>query len=109
MQELKMKGAFLTGSRAYGMPMKHSDVDIVVLVEDSEAVMELTRFSEDGVSAGGGMSLKFGPLNLIVVSTEEELELWRRGTEELKARRPVTRAEAIEHFKKLRGHRGQLL
>lgn len=86
--------AFITGSRAYGTPTKDSDVDIVILA-DSDAESLLWNLSESSDK------ILLGRANIIACETEERFDLWKRGTDELIARRPVTRSEAIEHFTRI--------
>ena len=101
--------AFLTGSRAYGTPREDSDIDLVVLVDEMELIhlmhlAELVESCECPASDAGpdAASIRFGKLNLIAVTTEHHWEIWRNGTIDLIARKPVTRDEAVEHFHKLR-------
>lgn len=85
--------AFITGSRAYGVPREDSDLDLVVLLstEDGNTIWKL---SEEGPA------VRFGMLNLIVYpdcdSEREKFRKWFEVTEELKRRSPVTREEAIK-------------
>jgi len=111
MMETNLKDAFLTGSHAYGKPKPSSDVDLVVMLEGPAAVVlvKLLRTEADaGSDPPGSMSLKFGKLNLIVPNSLESLQVWRRGTAELSARKPVTRIVAVDHFEWLRKQAGIL-
>ena len=87
--------AFITGSRAYGKPTAESDTDLVVRV-DKEAADELVKLSD-----GGSFPIRFGNLNIVCAYNDATWEVWKQGTEELIKQKPVTRQEAIEHFKKL--------
>jgi hypothetical protein len=100
--------SFLTGSCAYGTPREDSDTDLVVLVshdtldalaalaDNQESVAEKREYS------GGGLSLRFGKLNLICVTDPLHFKVWLQGTKELEFRKPVTRDQAVEHLRALR-------
>lgn len=106
--------AFLTGSRVYGEPREDSDIDMVVSLTPEVLIdlRELADAKEPGMDepASGGPdtdSLRFGRLNLICVTVEEDKELWWNGTQDLlEARRttgrPITREAAVAHFDSLR-------
>ena len=87
--------AFLTGSRAYGLPRPDSDWDVVIY--GTKSIEEVLR----GLADGTGFPLKIGKLNLIVAKTPRQYDAWRRGTDELRREAPVTRARAVEAFKQL--------
>jgi hypothetical protein len=93
--------AFLTGSRAYGIPTARSDIDLVVPLP-GEVVQELLKLAQEGSKPPGSVSLKFGKLNLIVPTSEDSLQVWRSGTSVLAALKPVERKTAVEHFTRLR-------
>lgn len=108
-----MQGAvetsILTGSHAYGKPNPESDIDLVVQV--SKEVMRKLALKnelemEEVVDQYGNQfdsaCLRFGNLNLICVTNEHDFQIWKQGTAELVARKPVTREEAVSHFRKLR-------
>jgi len=89
--------SFLTGSHAYGTPNEKSDVDMVVLVTEKERNILLANTDT------GGSKIMFGKLNLIILSKDvpaevEQFLLWKKGTEDLIARRPVTRDFAIQYL-----------
>lgn len=87
------KAPFITGSHAYGAPHNESDIDLVVwAVGDVRAKLE-----------EGGYPIRFGKLNLILISNDDQWEIWRIGTQALVKRRkdrnsPVTRDEAVAFF-----------
>lgn len=92
--------AILTGSHAYGTTTPESDVDLVVLV-DAE--------TKDKLLAIGGLPCRFGDLNLIPVTTQNELDCWKEATRrciELADSRlftlPFTRDDALEIHKACR-------
>lgn len=92
--------AFVTGSRVYGEPHPASDIDLIVLIEgDDQALLEVMS---DSNRESGGDSLTFGGLNLICVHDQRAYDVWRQGTNELIARKPVTRDDAVETFRRLR-------
>jgi len=92
---------FLTGSHAYGEPRQgfsdhymNSDVDIAICV-DEETFQTLKINSDPGPGSGEHeRSLRFGSLNVICL-TPAEFSAWREANDELVARRPVARDEAI--------------
>lgn len=118
--------AFVTGSRVYGAPTRKSDIDLVVMTTPAqiEALRELadaddplhkpTEWSDPGpMDDVGGLtaSLKFGNLNLICVTGHIGYGVWLTGTKELAKLaadrgRPVTRDEAVLHFRALREKHG---
>ena len=91
--------AFLTGSHAYGTPREDSDIDVVVLMnpEDVRTILGVVgpRSSDGSAADDCRVSLRFGNLKLLVMVHEDQFRAWQEATEELAARRPVTRAEAI--------------
>ncbi len=95
--------AFLTGSRKYGTPKPESDVDLVVFLtpDDLESLAELADAEgSQMVSCYGAenLSIRFGRLNLICVTSEPDYEVWREGTETLHAAKPVSREIAKAMF-----------
>lgn len=97
--------AFLTGSRVYGTPTEDSDWDLVVLTTDATALALHDVFAPDEPASRQG-SIKVGKLNLILITNLAEYGAWRAGTEQLKARAPVTREEAIRTLRGLCGEVG---
>lgn len=101
---------FVTGSRAYGTPREDSDVDLVAFMSPSEikGVFDLAD-KHDNIEEyeGGGLhySLVFGRLNLLCITDPVQYDLWKRGTEELKAIRdkegPVSRNFAVKFMDNL--------
>lgn len=89
--------AFLTGSHAYGTPRPDSDIDLCVLMDNSQDMELLYQHSADRGSTGDG--LEFGKLNIIAHTQKWVFEAWRDATAELAARKPVTRHEAITCIK----------
>lgn len=91
-----MNSAFLTGSRVYGRPRDDSDVDLVVLMTKDE-MAALARHGSDIKDYGtGSLSVRFGILNIVAVSSPAEYEAWRDSKNALLARRPVTRDDAVD-------------
>ncbi len=101
--------SFVTGSRAYGTPRADSDIDLVVLVDgpDCQMLCDMAAAQNDLGSPGGehyedGRALRFGNLNLLCITNPNHFDVWRRGTDELKAMAPVTREKAVEHISEIR-------
>ena len=97
--------SFLTGSCAYGTPTVKSDIDVVVYMDDKKLIKLLLE--NGGHSSGdkndmGGYSVSFGSLNIIICTTPQQYAAWQKGTNELIAKKPVTRDEAVEIFNKYR-------
>lgn len=96
--------SFITGSHAYGIPNEKSDIDLVVLADEATFITmqqncrsgDLARKFDDG-----GWSFKFGTLNIIGVTSPEEFQKWRDGTDYLKTISPVSRQAAVDHFTSL--------
>ena len=89
---------FLTGSRAYGTPREDSDVDLVMLADESAFQVMAQVSSQIEFFAEGGCSLRFGLLNIIGVTNADEFAKWKSGTEHLKTIAPVTREHAVEYL-----------
>ena len=95
----------LTGSRVYGTPSAKSDLDVVCWVTPLEYGIIVTiadKVYEDEYDEKGIAHVRFGMLNLILVRDAKTFAAWDRGTRELIARRPVTRAQAVQHMDRLR-------
>lgn len=94
---------FITGSWAYGSPRTNSDVDLVIRADPWTAYF-LTKQSEQPKDRSeiDSYAVRYGNLNLIVTTSNEAYDQWKQGTEELIAKSPVTRDEAVAHFKTLR-------
>lgn len=105
--------AFLTGSRAYGTPREaspfstRSDIDLVCFVsfEDLATIVDAAGEYAQGSGREHNVSMRFGPLNLILLSDHRDYDLWKDGTEDLKERKPVTRSQAVHTFETLRAQR----
>jgi hypothetical protein len=83
--------SFVTGSHAYGEPGPDSDVDLVVFVRPEHAMI-LRRASEGAINE----PIRFGRLNIIAVSSYDELCIWRMQREILEDEAPVARERALE-------------
>lgn len=106
--------SFVTGSCAYGTPDKKSDIDLVVFIsksdleklvcfENENKYKELLEENENendhyGLNPFETATLRFGGLNLILVTKVKDFVIWRDGTAELVALKPVTREVAVNHF-----------
>lgn len=84
--------SFISGSYAYGVPHKDSDIDLVMLVE-SEDVNLLWEHSDKEFS-----TCRYGKLNLVTFTNKDRFEKWKEVTDKLKNIRPVTREFAISAF-----------
>lgn len=73
-----MSEAFITGSRAYGRPKKSSDVDLVIRCDEETAKLLIKK------SELGKEPVRFGKLNLIICTTDEQFAVWKLGTEHMK-------------------------
>jgi len=62
--------------------------------------------TEEGYVGSEHICLRFGALNLLICCSDRAYEAWRKGTDELIKRRPVTRDEAIEVMKCFRTEAG---
>lgn len=100
--------AFITGSHAYGTPTKDSDIDLVVRMPTLVGWhLEHLISLDDGNQAlppypDKSLSLRFGKLNLICCFDDKTYANWLEGTSELTLKKPVTRAEAVATFKRIR-------
>ena len=102
--------AFITGSRAYGTPRPDSDLDLVVYLPESLEANLLFDMSDDsdGVEVpdlnnmeetvtrllevipdeyGDTHTVRFGKLNLVVLRTRTEYDIWRMVKDRLVAKR----------------------
>lgn len=92
--------AFLTGSRRYGTPREDSDIDVVLLCEDKSTAQGdwlaamLWKLSDQGKG-----SCRYGRLNLLTFTNEDNFNKWKAVTENLETQRPVSREQAIEAFR----------
>lgn len=90
---------FITGSHAYGTPHKDSDVDVVVYTPErimltnlEDIFGPLTQYGENRFAC------RCGCLNLIVCCDADTYDKWLSCTNELIARKPVTREESCLVF-----------
>jgi len=115
----KQMRSFITGSRVYGTPTEKSDTDLVILTDQATVDLLCSLFGteEDQALAkkttqdpeyleGLSASIKVGKLNLLLCVHEHHYDIWLRGTRQLQAIAPVTRAQAVTLFDVLRGKPG---
>lgn len=97
---------FITGSHAYGVPQPDSDLDVVLSVTPKEwdAFMSITDVTDPGNTTSPTPTIRTGRLRIVLCSELRlpEYNLWRRGTDDLQARAPVSQEEAIAYFEALR-------
>lgn len=99
-----------TGSRRYGTPRPDSDFDWVLYLT-AAGIKELRPLAESDSNPEGqnhgvfgiDTALRFGPVNALCVTTDDQWRAWSDGTERLAAEAPVTRDRAVEVFRELRG------
>ena len=102
---------FLTGSRAYGDPQPDADYDLVMKMTEEHARQLAEQFPQAvqtrHLEGAESIVFRFGPLNLIVVWSDDHVKAWRKATADCFARslelgRGLTRDEAIEIHKAAR-------
>jgi len=106
--------AFITGSRAYGRPREDSDIDLVIHCSSGERVLlqmladpdPPAIVDEPGYNDARGYQMRFGRLNLLVCTTDDQYAVWLLGTRALQDRQqnkpePVTREEAVAVFQSI--------
>lgn len=69
--------SFLTGSHVYGRPTAKSNIDLVIMAEDT-AISLLQDQSESL-----GQTIRFGKLNIILCQSQKEYDAWKTTTERL--------------------------
>lgn len=77
--------AFLTGSQVYGTPTSKSDIDLVIFV-DYVTKQRLIELSDNKK-----MPCKFGKLNIIFTTNEEDYSVWLLGKKLCLDQKPVDR------------------
>jgi hypothetical protein len=88
--------AFLTGSRIYGTPTSESDLDLVIFLSKSEAYFIMNHADKDDKSRpiyddDNIFVCRYGKLNLIMLTDEDDYNAWKCGTKECLSTKPVTR------------------
>lgn len=95
---------FATGSRVYGSPEEEADLDVVMLLDRSTYWL-LTDFATKHVNPNnhpsasdeeGHPSFFLGKVNIIPVFEPEIYDAWLKACQLCKAKKPVTRREAIK-------------
>lgn len=98
--------AFITGSRAYGTVKPSSDIDLVIRCDDTTKKL-LQKLSDKIASVQGEqLTIRFGKLNVIACTTDEEFAVWRIGTTQMvksKFGHPFSKKAAKEVLDELRG------
>ena len=103
---MKQRKAFVTGSQAYGRPRPDSDIDIVLWVEP-ETRKKLFALSEqqrkEGKIPAAGNSCYLTNVNLVLIDSPDQFDMWEQTTKELVARAevrgcPVLKEEAKQAF-----------
>lgn len=103
--------AFITGSRAYGKPTKTSDIDLVVFTDVPTAVT-LAKLA-DG-SPKDDQPIRYGRLNLVLVTDDKSWAAWFMATECMKnSGERYTKEEAAavidQYYDEIGGQRGQFM
>jgi hypothetical protein len=96
--------SFLTGSRVYGTPREDSDIDLVIQlpIDDQNKLIEIG--DEAGIQLDDEYpQVRFGKLQIIMVTTDWEFAAWKHATQNLIKQAPVTREKAIETIKEALG------
>jgi len=88
--------SFITGSHIYGKPTSDSDIDLVIFVnqETKDKLIEL--------SDTGKMPCRFGKLNLIFATNEEEYGAWLLGKILCKEEFELNKKDAFQLHEKAR-------
>ena len=93
--------SIITGSQNYGQPTPESDVDLVIRCSETtkELLIEISDLKK--------MPIKFGKLNIICCTNDDEFALWVLGTricseKNLEEGRPIPKTEAKEILDDLR-------
>jgi len=103
----KIVNCFVTGSQVYGTPTPgKSDIDVVVLISPDDIIKlyDMDEVDQDEHHCSADTSIRFGKLNLITCTTEEEFQAWWRARERCIKEKPVTRDRAIEIHKEELGY-----
>lgn len=98
----QLNAAFLTGSRKYGTPREDSDYDLVIFVDKHDkdtwdALLSHSKYK--GSASTDSISVRFGELNFICLSNQEEYDAWYNATLKLSASKPVARDVAVAEVK----------
>lgn len=93
-----MNLSFLTGSHVYGVPTSDSDIDLVVLVSEEDRTKLIL------CSDTGKIPCKFGVLNLILVTSEEELKAWKLAKDKCLSAKEESKEEGISRELSLKIH-----
>lgn len=93
--------AFIVGSRSYGTPTDKSDIDLVIYC-DRETQLILDQHTEGTASPFHKQvrQLRFGKLNVIACTTEEQWAAWKLGNERLREHCKLQDAPIDEHLAK---------
>jgi hypothetical protein len=93
--------SFITGSHAYGIPTSKSDIDMVVFCDGDTSgfLFDHTEDTNPNDWQNDYPSIRFGNMNIIAVGNIERYNQWKLGTLYLKSISPVSRDDAIKHFK----------
>lgn len=91
--EQKDTKAFLTGSHAYGTPHERSDIDLVVLCDEETQLKLRSLANQDNGQ------IRFGSIQVIAFTNEAVFSAWKTINDQLVARKPVGRDEAVRCFR----------
>jgi len=104
--------SFITGSQRYGTPTDKSDIDLVVYVDQGTELLlrdhnENENENEIKYNFGSRYApVRFGKLNLILITDKTEFKIWKRCSKDLENKKPVLREEAVRFIQMhLQAHR----
>lgn len=96
--------SFITGSYRYGTPTDKSDIDLVVYVDKgTQGLLEDYNENENEQELEDCYGpryapVRFGRLNLILITDKKEFKIWERCSNDLERKKPVLREEAVRYI-----------
>jgi hypothetical protein len=83
-----MREAFLTGSQVYGTPRPDSDWDLAIYMPLAQARRLAAAHADESAypgDTGPTITLRFGPLNLLIFTDVDKYHAWGRATDRLES------------------------